>query len=50
MLEEFSNVLRLRLVKETLAKVEPMVIELHGKYGPVKAAPRRYPPAECDFL
>lgn len=45
-LEDFYDVLRLRKGKGSPAKVEKMVIELHDKSSPVKAAPRRYTPAK----
>jgi len=50
MLEEFSDVLRIRLGRGLPADVEPMVIELRENVRPVRVSQRRYPPAKRQFL
>lgn len=50
LLNDFDDVLRVRLGAGPAVNVEPMPIELREGVRPVRAAQRRYPPAKREFL
>lgn len=50
LLEEVSDVLRLRLGKGPQTNVEPMVFELHEDARPVRPALRKHTPPKCAFM
>lgn len=50
MLREFRDVLCIRLSGDKPANVAPLVVNLKPNSTPVRAKPRRYPPAKRDFM